>query len=78
MEYKYMVMVNTYHEEQGDRIGYGIAVIEKESDEDMTIVATAYDLSPNCDKVRHLTNLCNQLQLVPDHFFDVVEDYEFC
>lgn len=78
MEYKYIIVVETYHDGQEDRIGYGIAAIAKKSEKEMTIVKVAPDVSPNCAEVRHLIELCNKFELSPIHLYDVVEDFIFC
>ena len=51
---------------------YGIEIWNGERIEKSII-----DISPYCDRVSLLINLCNELDLDPIHIYDVIEDYFF-
>lgn len=71
MDCKYILIRDTYSDDNGNHIGYGIVAVDSES----KIVSAARDLSCNKDEVARLVEMCNGLELSPVHFQDVVEDF---
>lgn len=55
-------------------ITYGIACIE-EDDGISELIIQIPDISTDREKIEHLVQLCNVLQLSPIHLQDVVDDY---
>ena len=69
-----MVIENVYNEEASTRIGYGIALFENNS----SLISSFPDVSRDRKAVEKLVNLCNKLDLSPDHLTDVIEDFLVC
>lgn len=66
----YLLTSGIYADESGTHRGYGIAVVI-----DSNIVQKAEDISTDEKAVAHLVSLCNQMELSPTHFLDVVDDF---
>ena len=71
MDCKYILIRDTYSDDNGNHTGYGIVAVDHES----KIVSAATDLSCNKDEVARLVQMCNELELSLVHFQDVVEDF---
>ena len=65
---------STYKNGNATRIGFGIAAVE-EYDGITTILESISDISSNIEPVKHLVELCNNLQLDTIHLQDVVTDF---
>ena len=74
MECTYILIRNTYEMEKNTRIGFGIAVVEKETD-GAIILESFSDLSSDVTKVEQLVRFSNELGLDPIHLSDVVQDF---
>ncbi len=60
MEHKYIVIQNTYKNEDTTRIGFGIAAVE-EYDGITTILESISDFSSDIKPIERLVELCNAL-----------------
>ena len=74
MEYRYIVVQNTYQSGRNTRIGYGIAAVT-EYDGVTTVLNSVSDLSPYSQLVEGLVEHCNSNSLDPIHLQDVVTDF---
>ena len=74
MEYRYIVVQNTYQSGRNTRIGYGIAVVT-EYDGVITGLNSVSDLSANVRLIEELVERCNSQELDPIHLQDVVADF---
>lgn len=74
MEYRYIVVQNTYQSGSTTRIGYGIAVVT-EYDGVITVLISVLDLSTDIHLVEGLVERCNSQELDPIHLRDVVADF---
>lgn len=74
MEYRYIVVKNTYQSGRNTRIGYRIAVVT-EYDGVTTILNSVSDLSADIQLVKGLAECCNSQELDPIHLQDVVADF---
>lgn len=74
MEYRYIVVQNTYQSGRNTRIGYGIAVVT-EYDGVITVLNSVSDLSADVQLIEELVERCNFQKLDPIHLQDVVADF---
>ncbi len=74
MTVKYILTETTYHSEEVNRIGYGMAAIIVE-DGVAVVLRSANDLITDRLKAEELVHLCNEHQLSVKHLNDVVEDF---
>lgn len=74
MEYRYIVVQNTYQSGRNTRIGYGIASVT-EYDGVITVLNSVSDLSSDIQLVEGLVERCNSKRLDPIHLQDVVTDF---
>lgn len=74
MEYRYIVVQNTYQSGSTTRIGYGIAVVT-EYDGVITVLNSVSDLSADVQLIEELVERCNSQELDPIHLQDVVADF---
>ena len=74
MEYRYIVVQNTYQSGRNTRIGYGIAVVT-EYDGVITVLNSVSDLSADVQLIEELVERCNFQELDPIHLQDVVADF---
>jgi len=76
MSITYAVTEEVYVLGQSRRIAYGIAAYADSAEEGTSaIVASVRDVAGSRSPLEHLVTLCNELNLDPDHLYDVVEDY---
>ncbi len=74
--FTYGVVEEKYKLKNKVRIAYGIVIYaDTENDSTATIVASIRDLTTNKNCAEELVDYCNKLQLSPDHFDDVIEDF---
>lgn len=71
MDCKYVLVSDTYSDDTGTHVGYGIAVVDRKR----VTISAALDLSPNESEVADLVLKCNRLKISPIHFRDVIEDF---
>lgn len=71
MDCKYVLIRDTYSDDAGIHVGYGIAAV----DHKLVRCSAATDLSTDESKVAELVRKCNELELSLEHFKDVVEDF---
>lgn len=71
MDCKYILIRSIHSDDIGDRVGFGIAVVNCEC----VTFSAAHDLSSDENKVADLVKKCNRLNLSPMHLQDVVEDF---
>ena len=71
MDCKYVLVSQAYSDDTGNRIGYGIALVDR----GRVTISAALDLSPDKAEVADLVRKCNRLKISPVHFQDVVEDF---
>lgn len=71
MDCKYVLISDTYSDDTGTHIGYGIAAVDRRS----VRCSAATDLSTNESEVAELVRKCNKLELSLEHFKDVIEDF---
>ncbi len=71
MDCKYVLVCETCSSDTGTRVGYGIAVVDRQH----VTISAALDLSPDKTAVTNLVKKCNRLKISPIHFQDVVEDF---
>lgn len=71
MDCKYVLVRDTYLDDTGPHIGYGIAVFDSEH----ITISVALDISSNETDVADIVQMCNRLNLSPIHFQDVIEDF---
>ena len=71
-EVKYGIIEETYHCFEKTRTSYGIAAYDVD---DITVVASAHDVSVDVNEIMTLANKCNELQLSCDHLCDIVNDF---
>ena len=74
MPCQYVVVRSSYKDKKGFHVNYGLALTEVQ-DGVATVLVAACDLSTSRKRVARLAGLCNQLQLDPLHFEDVVADF---
>jgi len=67
----YHLVENSYPNENGSRISYGITV---RTDAD-SILYSICDITSNKEKLLELIHKCNLLGLSPMHLCDVIEDF---
>ena len=72
MNAKYILCKETYQAGSNERISYGIAAYEQDTD---TCIARLHDVTSDKAALARLIFLCNRLQLSPVHLYDVVEDF---
>jgi len=71
MDCKYVLVCETCSSDTGTRVGYGIAVVDRQQ----VTISAALDLSPDKTAVANLVKKCNRLKISPIHFQDVVDDF---
>lgn len=74
MAYKYIIVRNSYLDGELNTISYGIAVAYQQ-EQHMIVLESFSDLSPDRERVKQLTELCNQTHLSAIHLHDVVDDF---
>lgn len=74
MKYRYIVIQDTYKEEDATSVGFGIAVVEERCGVNK-ILESISNLSKDSKPVEELVQTCNDLQLAPIHLQDVVTDF---
>lgn len=76
MNVTYGISEEIYHLGNSKRISYGIvAYFAPNKDDSASIVASAYDITSDKNKIEELVSLCNRLGLSSVHLADVVEDF---
>lgn len=72
----YAAVQEVYSIKNKKRISYGIvAYSDPSSDDTVTIVASARDISPDLSKISSFVNELNRMNVSPDHLQDVVENF---
>ena len=71
MDCKYILVRDTYSDDNGSHVGFGIIAVDRE----LNTISAALDLSCDESKVADLVCKCNELELSLVHFQDVVEDF---
>ena len=74
MNYKYIVVQNTYKNRENTRIGFGIAAVE-EYDGFTVVFESIEDISSDIESVEELAERCNLFELDIVHFRDFVSDF---
>ena len=73
-DYSYRVIFEAIHDENGDRTGCGIAVVENRGGIS-TVIASVSDVSSDAELVEKLVQNCNRFELSPEHLRDVIDDF---
>ena len=71
--YHYEVIEGSYYIENEVHIGYGIALISNDKNNNLSLIFP--DMSLCFDEIFDLVKLCNDLYLDAIHLQDVVEDF---
>lgn len=71
MNCQYIVVKNTYPNNENISASFGIAV----TDESEIILETISDITSDYERIFRLVSMCNQMQLAPIHLQDVVADF---
>ena len=74
MKTKYILVIGEQSVREGGRISYGIAMAE-ETENETKVVRAFEDMTTDIGKMERLVDLCNKLELDPDHLDDVVDDF---
>lgn len=71
---RYIVVKNQCLFEGASQIEFGISYVEV-CDDNIAVLSSVPNLSPDYKAVEKLVNICNDLQLDPIHLYDVAEDF---
>ena len=71
---RYIVVKNQCLFEGASQIEFGISYVEV-CDDNIAVLSSVPNLSPDYKAVERLVNFCNDLQLDPAHLHDVAEDF---
>ena len=72
----YAIIEEKYTFGNESRVSYGISAYSNENGNDTaTVVAAVHDITSNKEKLIHLIDDCNRLNLSTVHLRDVVEDF---
>lgn len=74
MNYRYLMIRETYTDGEKTRTGYGIAAVSEQNG-CMTVTESFMDLCPDKTPVERLVKLCNELKLDAVHLSEAVDDF---
>lgn len=74
MQYRYVLIKEEWLDRDAHRVSYGAAVINANED-DFCVLESYSDLCMDELVITQLIELCNNLDLAPEHFSDVIEDF---